>query len=430
MVHQLVNDHNVNDRTDFGPPVGNTPGNLGRLLKQYRLANNTRNLWHLGLDLLSAAALVVATIWLCENYQRLGLHPGICIPIVAVAVVLIGAVQHRLAGLGHEGSHHVLFRNPWMNELAADWLCMFPLFTTTDHYRSLHLGHHRWVNDDERDPEFHNLGCVRKRHTFPMRRWQFVTHFMSRILWPISLLQYSWANMVHGTIGITQRGAKDWPIVRPMFLAGVAHFTGTTVCLRLFAQGSPGVILLVMIGAIALAAAVILLTPERFFYRSGYPGCYGPRLRSWFRLCFLTILQGALVMGTTVTAVDCVWYFRILWILPLLTGFPYFMLLRDAYQHANTDEGRFTNSRVMFPDPFSGWAIFMYGSDIHLTHHLHPGVPHYKLRRLHESLKRRSSEYAEQVVETHGMFARSSPDYPCLIETIEGCPNQSEGSPR
>ena len=94
------------------------------------------------------------------------------------------------------------------------------------------------------------------------------------------------------------------------------------------------------------------------------------------------------------------------------------MLLRDAYQHANTDEGRYTNSRVMFPDMFSGWAIFMYGSDIHLTHHLHPGVPHYKLRRLHESLKKRNPQYASEVIETHGMFRRSKPDYPCLIETI------------
>ena len=394
---------------------------LGRLLKRYRLPNNTSNLWHLGMDLLSAVVLVGATIWLCENYQSLGLHPAICFVVVSLAVVSIGAVQHRLAGLGHEGSHHVLFHNPWMNELAADWLCMFPLFTTTDHYRSLHLGHHRWVNDDERDPEFHNLGCERKRHSFPMNRWQFVSHFMSRILWPVSLLRYSWANMLHGTIGITQRGANDWPVIRPMFLAGITHFLGTTFFLRWLSERSgPGTILLAVAGSICLAGAVIFMVPERYFYRSGYPGCYGPKLRSWMRLAFFSTLQGGLTLGTILTTLDCVWYFRTLWLLPLVTGFPYFMLLRDAYQHANTDEGRFTNSRVMFPDPFSGWAIFMYGSDIHLTHHLHPGVPHYKLRRLHQMLKRRSPQYAEEVVETHGMFTRSRPDYPCLIETIEG----------
>lgn len=410
--------------TEFSTPSSQAStgrGGLGRLLKQYRQPNNTSNLWYLGVDLFSMFVLVGGSIWLCENYRRIGLPLAVCVSIVGLAVVLIGAVQHRLAALGHEASHHVLFRNRWVNELVSDWLCMFPLFTTTDHYRSLHLGHHRWVNDDERDPEFHNLGCVRKRHTFPMSRGQFVTHFLSRILWPVSLLRYSWSNLLHGTIGITQRGAQDWPVVRPMFLIGLTHLVGLTLVVRWLASTStPATIALVMLASILASAAVIFVVPDRFFYRSGYPGCYGPKLRSWFRLSFFTILQGGMTLATMLSSLDCIWYFRLLWILPLLTGFPYFMLLRDAYQHANTDEGRYTNSRVMFPDPFSGWAIFMYGSDIHLTHHLHPGVPHYKLERLHEALKRRSPQYAEEVVETHGMFTRSRPDFPCLIETIEG----------
>ena len=140
------------------------------------------------------------------------------------------------------------------------------------------------------------------------------------------------------------------------------------------------------------------------------------------RLTFLTMVQCLLAVGALMSGGNWIWYFRVLWILPLITGFPYFMLLRDAYQHANTDAGKYTNSRVMFPDVFSRWAIFMYGSDFHLTHHLHPGVPHYKLPRLHESLKKRSAEYAEEVVETYGMFRRARPDFPCLIETIESAP--------
>lgn len=395
----------------------NQQARLGRLLKQYRQPNNSANLLHLGVDLGAAALLIGGAIWLCES----SLSIWIIAPLVAIAIVLIGAVQHRLAGLGHEGSHHVLFRNRWLNELTADWLCMFPLFTTTDHYRSLHLGHHRWVNDDVRDPEFHNLGRVRRLSKFPMNRWQFITHFLSRILWPISLMRYSWDNMLHGSIGITQRGAADWPAVRWLFIAGVGHFIATKMLLTWIAGeiSSTGAVLLGMVACSAVAAFAIFFIPESKFYRSGYPGCYGPKLRSWMRLSFFVLLQGVLIIGTMWSGASWIWYFRLLWVLPLLTGFPYFMLLRDAYQHANTDEGRYTNSRVMFPDPFSRWAIFMYGSDIHLTHHLHPSVPHYKLRRLHASLKRRSAQYADEVVETHGTFRRSNPDYPCLIETIE-----------
>lgn len=394
---------------------------MGRLLKQYRQPNNTSNLWHVSRDVGSLVLLIGATIWLCESREAAGLSLLVVAPVVAIAVVLIGALQHRMAGLGHEGSHHVLFRNRWVNELAADWICMFPLFTSTDHYRSLHLGHHRWVNDDELDPEFHNLGRARKLHAFPMNRMQFITHFVSRILWPVSLLRYSWDNMLHGTIGVTQRGEKDWPVVRPMFLAGLAHFFAATFSIRHFAgQGSQTAVVAAMIGWIAVAGIAIALIPAVRFYRSGYPGAYGPKLRSFMRLTFFVLLQGTLAIGSLATGADWVWYFRLLWLLPLITGFPYFMLLRDAYQHANTDEGRYTNSRVMFPDPFSRWAIFMYGSDIHLTHHLHPGVPHYKLRRLHEALKRRDERYADEVVETYGTFTRTRSDYPCLIETIEG----------
>ena len=395
---------------------------LGRLLRQYRQPNNTRNILHLGCDLLTIVAVIALSVWLCEHRGANSFTSFLAFPVVGVAIVLIGAAQHRLAGLGHEGSHHVLFKNRWLNELIADWFCMFPVFTTTDHYRSLHLGHHRWVNDLELDPEFHNLGRARRLHTFPMSRSQFLLHFVSRILWPVSLLRYSWDNMLHGSIGVTQRGASDWPVLRPMVFAGVAHFLTATFGLRLIGEKtqSSGWVLLAMVIWILVAAIAIWPIRSDEFYHSGYPGTYGPKLRSWMRLTFFTILQGSLVLATLATAVDYVWYFRLLWLLPMVTSFPYFMLLRDAYQHANTDEGRYSNSRVMFPDPFSGWAIFMYGSDIHLTHHMYPGVPHYKLRRLHDALKRRSKQYSDEVVETHGMFRRTRPDLPCLIETIEG----------
>lgn len=401
--------------------VGDQQKRLRRLLRQYRQPNNTQNLWHVGADLVTLVVVMGCGILLWTTYRDGRLPAVICFPLVAVTIVLIGAIQHRLAALGHEGSHHMLFRHRWLNELVADWLCMFPLFTTTDHYRSLHLGHHRWVNDLERDPEFLNLGRTRRLHEFPMNRWQFVTQFISRILWPISLLRYTWDNMLHGTIGITQRGAQDWRPFRPLFIAGVVQFLAMAVSLRIVATQTASVawILLSMTAWTALAGIVIWLIPEHHFYRSGYPGCYGPKLRSWMRLTFFVGLHGALVVGTLMSGSDWTWYFRVFWLLPLVTGFPYFMLLRDAYQHANTDEGRYTNSRVMFPDPFSRWAIFMYGSDIHLTHHLHPSVPHYKLRRLHETLKRCSSNYADEVIETHGTFRRSNPEFPCLIETIE-----------
>jgi len=89
---------------------------------------------------------------------------------------------------------------------------------------------------------------------------------------------------------------------------------------------------------------------------------------------------------------------------PLGTSFMFFMFLRDVYQHSNADTGRFTNSRVFFPDFFTRWEIFVYGQDMHVPHHLFPAVPHYRLRRLHELLKSSHAGYRLDVVEAHGTF--------------------------
>ena len=65
----------------------------------------------------------------------------------------------------------------------------------------------------------------------------------------------------------------------------------------------------------------------------------------------------------------------VLWVAPLATSFPFFLLLRDVYQHTNADDGRLTNSRVFFPDPFTRWAVFVYGQDMHIPHHLFDPQP-------------------------------------------------------
>ncbi len=83
----------------------------------------------------------------------------------------------------------------------------------------------------------------------------------------------------------------------------------------------------------------------------------------------------------------------------------FFMFLRDVYQHSNADAGRLTNSRVFFTDPFTRWAVFVYGQDMHIPHHLFPAVPHYRLRRIAPVARNRvTPTIADLVVETHGTF--------------------------
>jgi fatty acid desaturase len=90
-------------------------------------------------------------------------------PLVYVlAVVLIGARQHSLIVLMHEGAHYRLLPSRLWNDLVAEVFTAFPffLFTMRD-YRRNHLRHHRHLNTSE-DPDW-----VRKQGdawTFPKPR--------------------------------------------------------------------------------------------------------------------------------------------------------------------------------------------------------------------------------------------------------------------
>jgi fatty acid desaturase len=80
-------------------------------------------------------------------YQRY-LHP-VFLPLV---IMWIGARQHALAILMHEGTHYLLFKNRRLNEVVAELFLGWPLFITNQTYRLGHFPHHRHVNT-EKDPD-------------------------------------------------------------------------------------------------------------------------------------------------------------------------------------------------------------------------------------------------------------------------------------
>lgn len=120
-------------------------------------------------------------------------HGLIATPLFAVnaacAMLLIGALQHRISGLAHEASHGMLFRDPLVNELASDLLLMFPLLAFTQTYRGAHLGHHRWVNDPARDPDLLRLNAAAPQR-FPISKTRFVWRYLLAALWPPRILAY------------------------------------------------------------------------------------------------------------------------------------------------------------------------------------------------------------------------------------------------
>jgi fatty acid desaturase len=61
----------------------------------------------------------------------------------AAAVVLMGPVFARLAILGHEAAHKLLFTNKRLNDWVGRWLLDYPAFVPFEVYRRSHFAHHK-----------------------------------------------------------------------------------------------------------------------------------------------------------------------------------------------------------------------------------------------------------------------------------------------
>ena len=200
-------------------------------------------------------------------------------------------------------------------------------------------------------------------------------------------------------------GFADLHLPRLGTVIGISYLIGLDLVLwQLARSGRPG--WMVPAGLIGMIGSglIVLVLPDWALFRSPFRQVYSCRFAAFLRICFLTGVMAVLAMAGWATAGRSFCYVFFLWLVPLVSSFPFFMFLRDVYQHSNADTGRLTNSRVFFTDPFTRWAVFVYGQDMHIPHHLFPAIPHYRLAELHEILKAENRQYTELVVECHGTF--------------------------
>ena len=90
-----------------------------------------------------------------------------------VIVIWIGARQHALAILMHDGAHYLLFKNRRLNAAVSELFLAWPLFVSTLIYRGGHFAHHRHVNT-EKDPDL-------RRKQSAATEWQFPTSWGSLV---------------------------------------------------------------------------------------------------------------------------------------------------------------------------------------------------------------------------------------------------------
>jgi Fatty acid desaturase len=144
---------------------------LNREIMRLRAVDHATNLGFLAIEYAGLAAVIGAAIAFREWRRGSGLSWGWDIPVLALGIVLVGALQHRLAGLGHEAAHYSFLKNKLLNDLIGDVFCLFPILSNIHFYRLFHLAHHQYTNDPSRDPDLVTLGGSKMVERFPMSRW-------------------------------------------------------------------------------------------------------------------------------------------------------------------------------------------------------------------------------------------------------------------
>ncbi|MBI1914078.1 MAG: fatty acid desaturase [Planctomycetes bacterium] len=390
-------------------------------LHRLRQTDDLTNWYYLLRTYLYLVIVIGGTVWFCEYQAASGLSIWWDVPMILVAIGLVGAGQHQLSGLAHEGSHHILFRGRYLNELASDWLCMFPLFSTTHHYRLQHHAHHQFVNDPQRDPDVSQLQTSGHWLPFPMPKKAFLLTLLKQ-LWVPNLIRFMRVRAQYNAVGTDKNPylRKGWKPSKAPVLVGAGYLAGLILLLGgLVMLGNSLLLALVPAASLVPALLYFYFLPEAKFHQSRVRPVVHQRWMSMGRIVYASALFNALAWVTFLTGRPAPLYFFLLWLVPLFTSFSFFMILRQLVQHGNGDRGWLTNTRVFLVNRFINYAVFPMGQDYHLPHHLYASVPHYRLRELHEVLME-YPEYREKAVVVEGYFVprHRPPTAPTVLDVL------------
>jgi fatty acid desaturase len=390
---------------------------LKEQLQQLRQTDNVTNWYYLLRTYLFLVVVIGSAIWFDLYRQEQAWSVLWSVPVFLVAIVLVGAGQHQLSGLAHEGSHHILFRNRTLNEVISDWFCLFPLYSSTHHYRLQHLAHHQFVNDPIRDPDVSQLQTSGHWLDFPMSKRAFLRTLLKQ-LWVPNLIRFIRVRAQYNSTGTDKNPYMPKGIKQPKIAirVGLLYLVSQVAALTALVYYHDAFLLALIPAGLYIAAVVFYaILPTSKFHQSRLHPAVSQRVMTILRITFLTGVFAALAWIAFLTGVPAAVYYMLLWMVPLGTSFSFFMILRQIVQHGNADRGWLTNTRTFLVGRLINYAVFPMGQDYHLPHHLYATVPHYRLKRLHEILLD-YPEYHEQAVEVHGYFFPA--DHPQTHPTV------------
>ena len=387
-------------------------------LQRLRRTDNLTNWYYLARTYLYLAAVIGGAVWFFELARADVISFWWTIPTALVAIVLVGAGQHQLSGLAHEGVHHILFRSrlpqrpgvrPADDVPAVQRDAPVPASSTSPTTSS----------STTRTATRTSRSCT-PAATGSTSRWRRATscgRWRGR-LWVPKLVRFMRVRARYNATGTDHnpyliRGHKPSRTAVRIGLLYILLLIGTLTAL--FYVGDPVLLVAVPAALWAVVSVVYWRLPADKFIRTRLHPVVPARYMTILRLGFVTALFTTLALVTKLTGAPAVLYYVLLWVVPMFTSFSFFMILRQLVQHGNADRGWMTNTRTFLVGRAINFAVFPMGQDYHLPHHMYATIPHYRLRRLH-ALLMQYPEYREQGVEVKGYFIPA--EYPKSAPTV------------
>jgi fatty acid desaturase len=386
-------------------------------LQRLRQTDNVTNWYYLVRSYLFLFAVIAPAVWVFESARAGDIHWLWTIPTALVAILCVGAGQHQLSGLAHEGVHHILFRGRYLNDLASDLFTMFPTFSATHLYRLQHLAHHQFVNDPDRDPDVSQLTASGHWLDFPVTPRQFLRQLAKQLI-PVNTIRFMRIRAKYNATGTDRnpyfrKGQK--PAKTAVRIGLVYVLSLVTTLTALFYQRDPVLLAAVPFAMWAVVSLIFWRLPATGYIQTRLHPVVPSRYMTILRVGYITTLFTTLAEITLLTGAPAPLYYLVLWVVPIFTSFALFMILRQWVQHGNADRGWVTNTRTFFVGRAINFAVFPMGQDYHLPHHMFATIPHYRLKELHELLMR-CPEYREQGVVVKGYFFPT--EYPKTAPTV------------